>query len=1544
MAGGTFNAAFKIEGDVSNAVAAIQKLGKSMDRLTAAINKFVEVSENMGETSKRASKKAKAGYEAATEAVDKYSQAIVKANSNELARRDQLATTGASGGGGGTPPPTPPVINFDPSGINNVPAVIENITKSTNRARSSWAAFQSFMSSAGQKIKSIFMSMGTAALNFGKNILTSTRSAVSNLQGFLMKTSSAVASFRRTMMDIADGFRLAGQAITNVGRSLFFFVTIPVAGFLSKVMGTAVDFEATMVRVRKTAGLSAGQLKELTANIRELATIMPVAHTELAGIAAILGQMGVSDVTALTDLTEMFGILSVTADMSAEDVARDMGKIANAFGWSMSASREDVWKLANVINQLENTTAATTEDIMKSLMNWAQVANVLNISAADAAAFSASLIAMGFSAEESGTALRNVGLYMASNVDVLHELMKSNEKYSTLQKTINALNTDAAGVMEDLIEGASDYGNAVEVLGAFIELASKRGARGFQALSENSEFFAQNLQTARVQWEKFNSVMQEYNRATESTKASMQILKNNVNDVGMTIGDVVLPVVNDLAMTFIPFLQTLTAKFKALSPKVQQQIVLFTLLGLVAGPLLMFFGQIFHAITLLVMGFGQIMKVFPLVINAFVSLTKVAQFFLSVPGLIIAGIFVVLKVLQKMGVDVAGMFTSLAEKASAWGQNLMNTYANGLAAGAKIVLDIISWIANLIASFFEAHSPPEQGPLSSIDKWGSALLQTYLNGFKQADFSALAEVGRMIERELTRGISNDAMPAALEKVAEARVAFAKLTKAFNSTGVIDNSLLDDVVKNLGNMKEEIREVIRLQLQHNALVEELNNLEKDRANTVKAYQDEVAAIAASNMTVEEKVDAIRKARQEQDKNLRSIAQEEEAVNGQKDAVDEQLDLQKALVDAMADQDDILARISAALEALTRAMGTLGDNLPDFGGIDTSSMDDLKKAAEDMVAKMDLIQDRINKGKRALQGFSDGFINEKDKLTLDAFGGDQGLFAIYNTLFDIGQKAAEVKEKFEKWGLTIQNIKTFIDGLKTGNLKTLEDFGGSQGIYDVYVFVMKLIDGWNSLKGTLSQPISIKIEMPEAIQRIINAIKTALGPAIQNFVKSMERAFRQLKKAWEVLSETFKSPEGQQALKLLASVAVVVLGLVVGVLSGLIEMIGKAIANVAILIHAIALQIAGVINFVVGFVNVIRGLLTGNIDLVKQGFSSMAKGVVQYIQSMIGTAIFLWNWFFGNIIQGIVGFVRAVINFFVGLSDDLVGNSVIPDMINAIIQWFVNLWNSVTEWVANLVATVVQWFVDLWNSVVEKVTGLWTDVVSWFTSLKTTVVFWVTTLKNAVVALWGELKQTVITKVTALKTEVIQKWIEFKNKTIEKFNEVKTEVVGIFNNIKSEVERIAGKFFDIGRNLVQGLIDGIKSAAGAVKNAISSVTTKATETANRLWKVQSPSRVFMEIGSNLSKGLALGITDELPMVEYSAKSLVTAAMPDFSGMAVNASRDIPYATPPKQGDTYHIEINNPVVRDDKDLQRITDAVIRAIERRTRANSNFGYGGGV
>lgn len=96
-------------------------------------------------------------------------------------------------------------------------------------------------------------------------------------------------------------------------------------------------------------------------------------------------------------------------------------------------------------------------------------------------------------------------------------------------------------------------------------------------------------------------------------------------------------------------------------------------------------------------------------------------------------------------------------------------------------------------------------------------------------------------------------------------------------------------------------------------------------------------------------------------------------------------------------------------------------------------------------------------------------------------------------------------------------------------------------------------------------------------------------------------------------------------------------------------------------------------------------------------------------------------------------------------------------------------------------------------------------------------------------------------------------------------------------------LATKMVQFGRDMIAGLVRGIKSAASSVGDAIVGTASAAVNRAKEFLQIKSPSRVFMEIGGYISEGLALGIDEKAGMVGATADRLaqeVTSAFADIN----------------------------------------------------------------
>jgi TP901 family phage tail tape measure protein len=114
-------------------------------------------------------------------------------------------------------------------------------------------------------------------------------------------------------------------------------------------------------------------------------------------------------------------------------------------------------------------------------------------------------------------------------------------------------------------------------------------------------------------------------------------------------------------------------------------------------------------------------------------------------------------------------------------------------------------------------------------------------------------------------------------------------------------------------------------------------------------------------------------------------------------------------------------------------------------------------------------------------------------------------------------------------------------------------------------------------------------------------------------------------------------------------------------------------------------------------------------------------------------------------------------------------------------------------------------------------------------------------------------------------------------------IEANLLGAFRSIVSTINGVVKAITGInllqaGKDLINGLINGIVANAPAVVNKIKEICGQALDAVKRFFGIHSPSSVMADMGENLMKGLAQGISD--------AGSQATAAMTAVSQDLVGA----------------------------------------------------------
>lgn len=135
------------------------------------------------------------------------------------------------------------------------------------------------------------------------------------------------------------------------------------------------------------------------------------------------------------------------------------------------------------------------------------------------------------------------------------------------------------------------------------------------------------------------------------------------------------------------------------------------------------------------------------------------------------------------------------------------------------------------------------------------------------------------------------------------------------------------------------------------------------------------------------------------------------------------------------------------------------------------------------------------------------------------------------------------------------------------------------------------------------------------------------------------------------------------------------------------------------------------------------------------------------------------------------------------------------------------------------------------------------------------------------------------IIAIGISLYKNWDTVKEKAGElwrflqtKFEEIRTAITDPINKAIETLKNI--NLFDIGKNIISGLINGIKSMVGNVASAIGGIASTVTGGVKSALGIKSPSKVMMGLGEDTGEGFAVGLANSMKSVSDQTKKLSSA----------------------------------------------------------------------
>ena len=416
--------------------------------------------------------------------------------------------------------------------------------------------------------------MEAAAKTTAAPIYKEAQQQVAAYQKQLKALSDQQKSLRNAMdtkQEASDRFgqakgRLSGAA-TTVGIA---------AAPLAAATAAAVQFESAMADVRKVVDFETPQqFKEMNADILALSQSLPMSAEGIAQIVAAGGQSGIAreDLMAFAQDAVKMGI---AFDITADQAGEMMAKWRTAF----AMSQDEVVTLADKVNYLSNVTAASSGDISDIVTRVGPLGEVAGVNAGQIAAMGASMAGVGVQSEIAATGIKNMMLGLVSGASATKSQA---EAFATLglnaADVAQRMQTDAQGTIIDVL-------TRIRELPKEAQAANLKDLFGSESISAIAPLLTQ-LDNLKTNFERVGEASQyagsmqaEYEARAGTTANQLQLTKNNIMALAVSVGSVLLPPLNELLSSASTVIGTM-ADWAAQNPEITSGLL--TVAGTVAG-------------------------------------------------------------------------------------------------------------------------------------------------------------------------------------------------------------------------------------------------------------------------------------------------------------------------------------------------------------------------------------------------------------------------------------------------------------------------------------------------------------------------------------------------------------------------------------------------------------------------------------------------------------------------------------------------------------------------------------------------------------------------------------------------------------------------------------------------------------------------------------------------------------------------------------------------------------------------------------------------
>lgn len=480
----------------------------------------------------------------------------------------------------------------------------------------------------------------------------------------------------------------------------------------------------------------------------------------------------------------------------------------------------------------------------------------------------------------------------------------------------------------------------------------------------------------------------------------------------------------------------------------------------------------------------------------------------------------------------------------------------------------------------------------------------------------------------------------------------------------------------------------------------------------------------------------------------------------------------------------------------------------------------------------------------------------------------LYKVNNGLLNISKGMEEIAKRGQPAHLALKMLGP------TANMKELNDMTRliNAGLLRFTSVALIGAVGAAIFYGALHDAASSVPGYTESFETMLSTMREAFQPMVDVFAAIMTKIYDFITVIGELMikfneAHPFLAKILQGFLLLIPALILILSPLAVGI--GLWSGLAAGWAAMAPLIMPLItglMSIAGTVAIVAAALvafGVVFYLLWTKVDWFREGVTTAWNNIVEVTQVA-------WNWVLNNIIKpiinAIVSFGQDMMTKFAGFWDE---NG--AQILDIVMTYFSQVWSNIEMFMGlikgifQIIWPIISGFVEIAWNYIELVIGNGIDIVLGL-------------IEAGLALLRGD-------------------WDGAWNAILGIAEDIWHNIEGFFKDVD---------LFEIGANIIDGLLKGLGSMAGAIADKVASLASLVPDGLKDFLGIHSPSRLVASIMKWVPIGAAKGIDDNLGHIEKSAEEMSKASVPSLSDAKLSynlnaQTSDLPKFESNKLGDS-------------------------------------------